>query len=245
MLKEVVTLAVLVTLALTIVYFAVVALTELLVSRISPEREQEIFSSAGSMLDVSGDVPDALQEKFALCERVLQKLRGYEEVPQIDYRLAYMEELSPNAFAVPGGTIAVTRGLLNALDEEVAMAFVLAHELGHFAQRDHLRGLGRRLGFGVGVRVLLGGDLEAFSRGTTGLVLAKYSRTQESSADDFGIRCVMAVYGETEGAEALFRVLEEREGALPGWAYMFSSHPDNQSRIRRILESKRQGEDSG
>ncbi len=241
MLKEVVTLAVLVALALTFIYFCVVAITELAVTRISPEREQELFSNVGNALD-SSNVPEALREKFALCERVLQKLRDYEEVPQIDYHLTYMEELSPNAFAVPGGTICVTRGLLNALDEEVAVAFVLAHELGHFAQRDHLRGMGRRLGFGMSVRVLLGGDLEAFSRGTTGLVLAKYSRTQESGADDFGIRCVLAVYGETEGAEALFEVLEEQEGSLPGWAYMFSSHPDNQSRIRRILEAKSRGE---
>ncbi|MEO0446345.1 MAG: M48 family metallopeptidase, partial [Verrucomicrobiota bacterium] len=182
---------------------------------------------------------EGLSAKFALCEQVLERLTSFDGVPSINYRLIYQGELSPNAYAVPGGTIVVTRGLLNALDEEIAIAFVLAHELGHFAQRDHLRGMGRQLGFGVGVQLLFGGDLQGLSQGTTQLVLAKYSRGQESGADDFGIRCLLAVYGETEGAEALFRVLEKQQGTMPKWAYMFSTHPDHQSRIQRILEERK------
>ncbi|MEM1294070.1 MAG: M48 family metallopeptidase [Verrucomicrobiota bacterium] len=237
MLKEVVTLAILVALTLTIIYFLVVGITEVVVSGVSPQREQELFGGANSELVKGSKIPDSQKEKFAKCEAVLEKLRSYEEVPQIEYRLFYMEDLSPNAFAVPGGSIGVTRGLLNALDEEIAIAFVLAHELGHFAQRDHLRGLGRKLGFGIGVQLIFGADLQSFTRGPTELMLAKYSRGQESGADEFGLRCVLAVYGETEGAEALFEILEEK-GAMPSWAYMFSSHPDNKSRIRRILEAK-------
>ncbi len=236
--KELLTLAVLITITLVILYFVVVAIIEMVVAGVSPQREQEMFRKMGEWVEAS-EVPPSLADKFARCEQVLEKLRSFEEVPQIDYQLVYMEQLSPNAFAVPGGTIVVTRGLLNALDEEVAIAFVLAHELGHFAQRDHLRGLGRKLGFGVGVRLLFGGNLESFSQGTTGLVLAKHSRKQESSADDFGLRCILTTYGETEGAEALFKVLEEQSGSAPQWAYMFSTHPDNKSRIRKILEAKK------
>tara|TARA_R110002096_G_scaffold16106_20_gene55102 strand:+ start:23175 stop:23963 length:789 start_codon:yes stop_codon:yes gene_type:complete len=236
--KEIGTLAVLVALALTIIYFLVVGITEVVVSKVSPQREQQLFGGSENGIVAGAKIPDSQKEKFARCEAVLEKLQSYEEVPQIDYTLIYLDDLSPNAFAVPGGSIGVTRGLLNSLDEEIAIAFVLAHELGHFAQRDHLRGLGRKLGFGIGVQLIFGADLQSFTRGPTDLVLAKYSRGQESGADEFGLRCVLSVYGETEGAEALFEVLEEN-GSMPNWAYMFSSHPDNQSRIRRILEAKK------
>ncbi len=234
--KEVITLIALTTLLLVIVYFAVFAITELVVVRLSPEKEKELFSFAGK-LENSSKIPDSLKDKFELCQQVLDKLKAHEDVPDIDYQLVFLDDLSPNAFAIPGGEIAVTRGLLNSIDEEISIAFVLAHELGHFVQRDHLRGLGQKLGFGVCVQILFGGEVDIFTRGTTNLMMAKYSRDQETGADDFGLRCVLATYGETEGAEALFQVLE-KENKLPRWAYMFSTHPDNQTRIQRILESK-------
>jgi len=240
--KEIVTLAILLALLLTAIYYGVVIVTEGVVSGITPEREVELFGKDFAKATVSPkEVPEELQDKFAMCEDVLAKLSAHDSVPQIDYELIYLDQEQPNAFAFPGGTIGVSKGLLEALDEEIAVAFVLAHELGHFANRDHLRGMGRKLGFGLGVKLLFQGDIGSFSHGTTNLVLAKYSRGQESNADVFGIQCVLDTYGDTTGAEKLFEVLEEK-GALPRWAYMFSTHPDNKSRIRRILESKKEEE---
>ncbi|MDA7921561.1 M48 family metallopeptidase [Verrucomicrobiales bacterium] len=234
--KEVVALIALSIVALTVIYFAVFAVTELVVKRLSPEQEHELFSVSGSF-ENSGEVPDSLKAKFELCEEVLDKLKVHEDVPKIEYKLIFFDELAPNAFAIPGGQIAVTRGLLNSLDEEISIAFVLAHELGHFVQRDHLRGLGQNLGFGICLQILFGGEVDLLTQGAANSVTAKYSRGQESGADDFGVQCVLAIYGETKGAEALFEVLEEKN-TLPAWAYMFSTHPDNQTRIRRILEAK-------
>ena len=233
--KEIVSLLLLTAGAMVAIYFSVAGITELVVRNLSPEKEQQLFSLAGNFGD-SAEIPDQLDEKFTLCETVLAKLEKNAEVPQIEYSLIFLDDLSPNAFAIPGGKIAVTRGLLNSLDEEIAIAFVLAHELGHFAQRDHLRGLGRKLGFSVCLQILFGGDIDPITSNATNLMFSKYSRDQEAGADDFGVRCVLATYGESKGAEKLFEILEE-ENSLPPWAYMFSTHPDNQSRIRRVLDA--------
>jgi len=238
LIKEVLTLGGLTAVSIIVIYCAVILITELVVAGISPQREQELFEGAASGMVESRPVPKALREKFALCEEILEKLREHETVAQIDYRLVYLEDLEPNALAIPGGTIGITRGLSNALDEEIGFAFVIAHELGHFANRDHLRGLGRQLGFSTGARLLFGAELDTLSRGTVEVIGASYSRKHEAAADDFAIRSVLETYGETEGAEALFTVLGDA-GAGPSWAYMFSTHPDNQSRIRRILEERK------
>ncbi len=64
---------------------------------------------------------------------------------RLDYRLVVSNESTVNAVALPGGTILVYRGLLDKLNSEAELSFVLAHELGHFYHRDHLKGLGRSL----------------------------------------------------------------------------------------------------
>ncbi len=234
--KEIVGLIFLTIGAFIAINFIVIGITELVVAGLSPQKEQELFSMGGSF-GMSEDVPEEYLEKFALCQRVLEKLQAFEGVPDIEYTLVFVDDQSPNAFALPGGTIAVTKGLLKALDKEISIAFVLAHELGHFAQRDHLRGMGRRLGFGFCLQVLFGGNVDAFTQNATELILADYSRGQESGADEFGLQCIQAIYKETNGAEALFEILEE-DDSMPDWAYMFSDHPENEDRIRRILESQ-------
>ncbi len=77
------------------------------------------------------------------------KLKSSPGLPPIDYRFLLLKEKRPNAFAMPGGTTGLITGLLETLDNEIELAFVIAHELGHFHNRDHLSGLGRAAGFSV------------------------------------------------------------------------------------------------
>ena len=73
--------------------------------------------------------------------------RGWPENPYT-LRVRVIEG-EPNAFALPGGEIWVTTGLLEQTESENEIAFVLGHEIGHFRSRDHLRSLGRGLLFGL------------------------------------------------------------------------------------------------
>ena len=144
--------------------------------------------------------------------------------------------------AVPGGAIGITRGLLGKLDrDEIAEAFVIGHELGHFKHRDHLRGMGRAVGIQICYALIFSdsGNGAIVGSGTFDLLNKKYSRRQELSADRFGLLLVYKTYGRVQGADRLFDILE-KEDKTPPWAYMFATHPAHK---KRITELKRYAEE--
>ena len=239
MFRELAILTVLVVVALTMIYGLIAMGTDFVISRISFEREAKLFALMDQTMQTS-EVPESYLEKWSLAQSILDKLEEYPDTPPMDFRLSYIVDPQPNAFAFPGGTIVVTSGLLDSLDEEVSFAFVLAHEIGHFAHRDHLRGFGRRLGLSAALALLFGGQPDPWVKHGAELMMLHYSRIQESRADDFALKSIDHLYGTRDGAERLFEVLEERGEQLPGWAYMFNSHPDNKKRIEKILESRLQ-----
>ncbi len=145
-----------------------------------------------------------------------------------------------NAVALPGGNIVVYKGLLDQVKSENELAMVLAHELGHFAHRDHLRSLGRGLGITLATTLIFGQDSAASNLAAKTLLTfqTNYSRQQESAADQFGVDLLARRYGHAGGATDFFaRIEKEAGGKLP---YLLASHPHPQDRIdalnRRIEE---------
>ena len=218
--------------SVALIIFLAGVITDFAVTRITPEVEQAMFGDK-FFGDFDHAVPTDLQSRWSEAEAVFERLKTYEGVPDIEYTLLYNSEERLNAFAIPGGGIALTDGLLRELDEEIALAFVLAHELGHFAGRDHLQTMGRQLGVGISLQILMGGTPDRLTESAVNLVQLNYSRDQERAADAFAIKCLDAVYGEHAGAEKLFELLD-KEAQLPSWAYMFQTHPENAERIKRI-----------
>ncbi|MGZ0657025.1 M48 family metallopeptidase [Coraliomargarita sp. W4R72] len=232
LLTEVVTLSGLTIAVVGLLYFLTGWITDWAVVRISPEREAMFFQEM--MEDAFTDpVPEDFELKWQRAEAIFVKLQEAPGVLPLRYRLAYSDESEPNAFAVPGGQIVLTRGLLESLEEEVAIAFVLAHELGHFVGRDHLQRMGRQLGFGTALKLLTGASSGRLIESGTGLLDLSYSREEEMAADRFALQSLDAVYGDRAGAERLFEILEADRG-LPKWAYMFLTHPANVARIQEI-----------
>ncbi|MEO0511053.1 MAG: M48 family metallopeptidase [Verrucomicrobiota bacterium] len=234
--REALVLTLLMCLTVTLLYLTIGWVTDFAVSRITPEQEQKLFAGVNFGND-SDEAPEEYLEKWQLSQQILDKLVEFPEVPEIDFQLSIYEDAMLNAFALPGGGIALTQGLLDQLDEEIAIAFIIAHELGHFAGRDHLQGMGRQIGFGIAIQLLTGGSPDGLTNSAMQLVNLGYSREQESAADAFAIRCIDYVYGRRDGAERLFKLLQE-ESTLPSWAYMFQTHPDNEKRIQAIVEAE-------
>ena len=237
MVKEAMVLIALVIIALAGIYGLIAFGTDFVISRISFEREAKLFAFMDHAAH-SNKIPEDCMEKWKLAESILEKLKEYPDSPPMDFRLSFTVDPQPNAFALPGGAIVLTSGLLDSLDEEISLAFVLAHEIGHFAHRDHLRGFGRRIGLAAVLTLLFGGQPDAWANHGAQLVMLHYSRVQESKADDFALSCLDSVYETHEGAERLFEILESRGDQIPDWAYMFNSHPGNKSRLEKILESR-------
>jgi predicted Zn-dependent protease len=189
--------------------------------------------------DVSrpSDVPESRVEALReLLDRINAHWSGQEQENVYSFRIHIWDETEPNALALPGGTIAVTTGLLDAVSSENELAFVLAHELGHFRNRDHLRGLGR----GIGLSLLLysigiggGADAAQLAAVAGQLTQRGFDRAQEAAADEFGLGLVVAEYGHTAGATDLFEHLGE-DGEVSRLASYLSTHPLHEDRADRL-----------
>jgi Zn-dependent protease with chaperone function len=168
-------------------------------------------------------------------ERILGELVDVMPEEVGSYRATLVDDNRVNAMALPGGNIIVFTGLMNEVESEEELAFVLGHELGHFANRDHLKGLGRGLVFYSLFVLLLGPDssLTELIGGSLAGVQVKFSQHQEVMADMYALDLLNRRYGQVTGAMGFMEKLasKEKKGRL---AYYFSTHPHPKARIANI-----------
>ena len=161
-----------------------------------------------------------------------------------------------NAFALPGGYVYVTRGLLAHLENEAQLAVVLGHEIGHVAARHASQ---RALQQQVGQLALLGGAvagqellgvpggqiLDLGSQAAQFLFL-KYGRNDERESDKLGVEyAAMNNYEAEEGAgffSALERISEQSGQSIPDWR---STHPDPAERAKTIPQLAQKWKEKG
>jgi Zn-dependent protease with chaperone function len=129
----------------------------------------------------------------------------------------------------------VFTGLLAEMTSENELAFVLAHELGHFAHRDHLRGLGRALVLMTASTLLLGAENSINGMIGQGMALTElsFSRKQESQADEFALEVLLCHYGHVADATSFFSKIP-KDGDPGRFGHYFASHPENRRRIGRL-----------
>jgi len=216
-------------------WFGIAWATELALPLISVETERKWFGSfAPDDVRAEHELTSKQTNQRDRAAAVLKRLTADPAVPKLSYRLFVVPGAEPNAFAFPGGAIGVTEGLLELVPEDVSLAFVLGHELGHFAQRDHLRGIGRHLGRQLAWALIFGGDGGDLLSGHLATLLdLRHSRGQESGADGFGLGLVHRIYGTTHGTERLFEWLAQRD-RQPGWLSMLKTHPATADRLIQL-----------
>ncbi len=155
--------------------------------------------------------------------------------PKRDYIVHLREEPTVNALAFPGGHIVVYRGLLNTVRSENELSMILAHELGHFAGKDHMQGLGRALVFIV-IAVALTGQ-ESYVTSLLGEALegsqGRFSKIQELQADAFALTVLQKKYGHVGGAKDFFLRLAEEENILL-FELLSSTHPLSSARVEAL-----------
>src|SRR5690606_6959089 len=90
----------------------------------------------------------------AYVDAIGQRLAANSERPDLPWSFAVVEDPTPNAFALPGGPIFVTRGMMNLMTNEAQLASVLGHEIGHVTARHHVTQMSRsqlaQIGLGIG-----------------------------------------------------------------------------------------------
>ncbi len=142
---------------------------------------------------------------------------------------------SANAMALPGGNIIVYSPLMNEVKSENEIAFVLAHELGHYANKDHLKGLGRSLVLIAASAALLGGDSSTtnFLINSIVNIEMKFSQHQETMADLWALDLLNNKYGHVAGAVDFFDMLSDKEEPSR-ISYYFATHPYPDDRIKQL-----------
>ena len=212
------------------VFFLLGLAADRLVERLSPEAERRLAGMISIPVDPSRQTRDELQAQRLLDSLVLGR-------PEVRGPLRVKIACSPqvNAVALPGGTVLLFSGLVARMRSENELAMVLGHEAGHFAARDHLKGLGRTLVVMALTSFLFGTQdgVPSFLKSLVGVSAFHFSRAQEEAADDFGARLVNEHYGHAAGVVDFFRTLaeEEQRSELGAW---FSTHPSPESRIELL-----------
>lgn len=150
------------------------------------------------------------------------------------YQVLYIPEDTVNAIAIPGNKIIIYQGLLKEIGSENELMMVLGHELGHFAHRDHLRGLGNVLVLRMTISYLLG-DASIFksiiATSVKAISEAQYSQKQEKQADIFGLMLLDKTYNQVAGATDFFANLSTKQKSNLDF---LSSHPAPVKRVKEI-----------
>lgn len=186
--------------------------------------------------------PDqAASDAFAtLTERLVDNAPGLQG--QVD--ITILPSKLQNAFALPGGHIMILSGLLESSQTPDELAGVIAHELGHVAERHSMR----KLVTESGMYILLGAVLGDFSgstviiAGSRAVLSAGYSRDAERAADDYAIAVMQQSGGDPAGLATILERIASLK--LPPALGFLSSHPHTEERaadIRDKSESLNQG----
>ena len=160
---------------------------------------------------------------------------------RLPYEFVVLASGVPNAWALPGGKIAVNRGLLLELEDEAELAAVLGHEITHAAARHGAQAQERAMLAQVGIvaaAVALGDDenknvvLGAAVLGTA-LISTKYGRDAELQSDRYGIRYMAKAGYDPQGAVSLQqKFVALSKGRKQNWLEgMFASHPPSDERV--------------
>ncbi len=185
-----------------------------------------------------------LQDKAlqAYVNNVGQKLAKTSHRPDLKYEFNVVNSSAVNAYALPGGKISITRGLLSRMENEAQLAGVLGHEIGHVTARHVSNALTRQLTAQLALATF-SAYLEAkeikhreyYSFAglmATQLTLLKFSRDQESQSDELGIEYMSKLGYNTEGFVQMLGILQSAASREPskveGW---LSSHPLTKNRI--------------
>jgi predicted Zn-dependent protease len=187
-----------------------------------------------------GSYPDEALQNYVRALGL--ELASRSERPRLPWTFRVLDDPLINAFALPGGYIYVTRGILAYLDSEAELAGVLGHEIGHVTARHSVDQISRaqvaQLGLGVGM--ILAPELQQFeglASTSLGLLFLKFGRDDERQADELGIR-YMARLGydpaQLSGVMGMLgRVTSGEGGGMPEW---LSTHPNPANREEAILE---------
>ena len=182
-----------------------------------------------------------------------QKLAGQSHRPGLNYRFTVLDSPEVNAFALPGGYVYITRGILAYLNSEAELAAVVGHEIGHVTARHGVRQQSAAQATNIGLTIAsifvpevgsMGGQNIANLVG--GALLSGYGSEHELEADRLGAeylaragydpQAIIRVLRTLKNQELKDAELARQEGREPRrYSGLFATHPDNDTRLKQVV----------
>ena len=171
--------------------------------------------------------------------------------PNVNYQVKIVDSPVVNAFAVPGGYIYFTRGILAQFNNEAELVGVLGHEMGHIAARHSASQQSKQQ---LGQLILIGGMLASekfrefgdYAMQGMQLLFLKFSRDDESQSDQLGVEYSSKIGYDAHKMANFFHVLNEMQmnSAQGGVPTFLSTHPDPEDRYNKVNKAAVYWQDS-
>jgi predicted Zn-dependent protease len=186
---------------------------------------------------------DAQLQRYV--EGIGARLAKVSERPNLPWHFAVVDAPAVNAFALPGGYIYLTRGILPFLDDEAQLAGVLGHEIGHVTARHSAQQYTKATTAGIGVTLLSvfvpeARPFQGATESALGLLFLKYGRDDELQADGLGVKYSARSGWDPAGVAGMLTTLdrlEEAGGSRKGVPNWLSTHPAPADRVQKVQAS--------
>ena len=202
------------------------------------------------ILQQYGRYDDAALQQYV--NDVGQRLAAKSHRPNLQYTFTVLDSDEVNAFALPGGYVYITRGIMSYLNSEAELAAVLGHEIGHVTARHSVRQQAGATAAGVGatlVGILTGSpDLMNVAGMAGSALISGYGRDMELEADELGAEYLNRIGFEPDAMIDVVRLLKNQEMLEVQMARqenrkprvyhgVFASHPDNDTRLQEVVKA--------
>lgn len=188
-----------------------------------------------------------------------QRLAAKSERPDLKWTFTLLDSPQVNAFALPGGYVYVTRGIMAYMNSESHLAGVIGHEIGHVTARHGAQRAAQQQVSGIAsAAIAIGtgsGDLLQLSQVLGGALMSGYGRKQELQSDELGAKYIAQNNYDPEDMIAVIGLLKDQElfnnerarleGRQPqAYHSLFASHPKNDTRLQGVIKAAAQYRDT-
>src|SRR5437773_994304 len=238
-------------------FWLAVTLAACATNPVTGKRELSLLSEAQEIQIGQAQDAQVRKEMGVYGDRELQRyisdigvrLAQVSERPSLPWHFAIVDVPAINAFALPGGYVYITRGILPFLDDEAQLGCVLGHEIGHVTARHAAQQYSKSTGAELGM--LLGSifvpevrPFGSLAESGLGLLLLKYSRDDELQADSLGVRYASRGGWDPAAMPRMLATLGRIDEAsdnkgVPNW---LATHPAPENRVERVQSAVQQAE---